>query len=57
MKNNLENIEKNKKILSILGAYDTKPRYQKALINSADKRKFVNVIKLNNKFLKIFKMF
>ena len=37
MKNNLENIEKNKKILSILGAYDTKPRYQKALINSADK--------------------
>ena len=33
----LKNIEENKKILDLLGANETKPRYQKAIINSADK--------------------
>jgi len=32
-----KNIEENKKILDLLGASETKPRYQKAIINSADK--------------------
>ena len=35
--NNLQNIERNKKILAILGSDDIQPRYQKALLNSADK--------------------